>query len=79
MDKAWNYFLRFIFYSVDNMTGRLIPQVHEIASNPEPVKEIGQRVSNVSKVISFIVFGIIVTLIVYAIKNLVQTFKSKKR
>ena len=78
MDKAWNYFLRIIFQTVDNMTGRLVPQVHEIASNPEPVKEIGQRVSTVSKFISFIVFGIIVVLVVYAIKNLVQTIKKKK-
>ena len=79
MDKVYNLFLRFVLNMANNMTGRFMPQVDELAKNNEPLKEIKERVSKATQLLYIIIFVVVFGLIVYATKQLFYLLTKKRK
>ena len=78
MDKIWAYIVKLSLNVCNNMTGRLIPQVDELAKSQNPTEEIKEKVSTVTKFIWFVAVFIIFGLIIFAIKQIINLIKSKR-
>ena len=72
MDKIWSFIVKGLLVFADNMTGRLMPGIHEIASKPDPVDQIRNDVAAKTKFIPVIIGLVILGMLVYAIKSIIN-------